>query len=197
MRRTATFLLLIGGFALVPAQQAAAGTAGPLLGPGSRGPEVATWQRVLGTWLTASVTRPARTFRERHGLLAVDGLFGQLTTAATRAFQREGRIRADGIVGPQTRREWVSAFCTFSQGAGPPVLRRGDVGACVGLVQVVLDRWLAGARLGRQLLADGIYGPRTERAVLLFQRERHLRADRVVGRPTWDALARLPRGLNA
>jgi peptidoglycan hydrolase-like protein with peptidoglycan-binding domain len=36
--------------------------------------------------------------------------------------------------------------------------------------------------------ADGVYGPRTQRALVTFQRRHHLRPDGVVGSRTWRAL---------
>lgn len=62
-----------------------------LLCVGSRGPEVVTVQRELNRQL---FPRPN---------LDEDGIFGPLTQAAVRAFQRQAGIDIDGIVGPQTR----------------------------------------------------------------------------------------------
>ncbi len=62
-----------------------------LLSLGSRGPEVVTVQRELNRQL---FPRPN---------LSEDGIFGTLTAAAVRAFQRQAGIDIDGIVGPQTR----------------------------------------------------------------------------------------------
>ena len=64
---------------------------GGLLRRGDRGPAVATWQRQLNQAI--------------HSGLAVDGVFGAATDAATRAFQRSRGIAADGVVGPRTRAE--------------------------------------------------------------------------------------------
>src|SRR5262245_33838700 len=59
-----------------------------ILRRGSDGEHVRRWQRFL----------------IGQGLLRgpADGLFGPVTEAATKAFQRRGRARADGWVGPQT-----------------------------------------------------------------------------------------------
>ncbi len=56
---------------------------------GSRGDDVTAWQGAL------NVVRDAR--------LATDGIFGPLTAAATRGFQRAAGLAADGVVGPLTR----------------------------------------------------------------------------------------------
>lgn len=45
---------------------------------------------------------------------------------------------------------------------------------------------------GHYCQSDGIYGPRTLRAVLAFQSSKGLRVDGIVGRDTWRALLRQP-----
>lgn len=59
-----------------------------ILRRGSKGDDVLRWQRFL----------------VGHGLLSsrVDGLFGPLSEAATRAFQRRAKCGVDGVVGPAT-----------------------------------------------------------------------------------------------
>ncbi|MPV37304.1 hypothetical protein GB881_09615 [Georgenia subflava] len=60
-----------------------------LLQLGSEGLEVAEWQGQLN--------------QVRSAVIEVDGIFGPATDAATRAFQREHSLAADGKVGPSTR----------------------------------------------------------------------------------------------
>ena len=55
-----------------------------------------------------------------------------------------------------------------------------------GSAVVVLQRDL-------HLRADGTFGPQTERAVIAFQRRHHLSADGVVGARTWAALGGAPQ----
>jgi cell wall-associated NlpC family hydrolase len=55
-----------------------------------------------------------------------------------------------------------------------------------GSAVVVLQRDL-------HLRADGVFGPQTKRAVVTFQRRHHLSADGVVGARTWWALGGAPR----
>ncbi len=66
----------------------------------------------------------------------------------------------------------------------PPVLRRGARGEAVRRLQTLLRRhgFSPGA-------VDGIFGPATEAAVVAFQRAHGLLADGVVGPRTWRALA--------
>lgn len=70
------------------------GTTALLLKPGVTGGAVKSWQRELNRWL-----------RTQPGLqpLPVDGAFGALTDAATKALQQAAGLTADGIVGPATR----------------------------------------------------------------------------------------------
>lgn len=61
---------------------------------------------------------------------------------------------------------------------GRLTIRRGDRGAHV----MNLQRLLPG------VAADGIFGPRTEQAVRLFQQQNGLKVDGIVGPKTWAAL---------
>ena len=61
-------------------------------------------------------------------------------------------------------------------------LRRGDTGADVHALQRLLNVG------GAALQTDGIFGEKTERAVIVFQRKHGLAVDGVVGRETWTAL---------
>lgn len=145
--------------------------AGPTLALGSRGPGVAELQRFLKA--AGVLTGP------------VDGDFGPMTQAAVRRFQQAKGLSVDGVVGPQT---WAAL-----RGARPatpsipasrrPVLRQGDMGADVELLQRQLIRH--GFTPGD---VDGQFGSQTRRALVEFQRARGLHADGVAGPSTWQAL---------
>ena len=64
-----------------------------------------------------------------------------------------------------------------------PMLRRGSRGEFVAEAQILLRD--AGFSPGP---VDGIFGSKTENAVLDFQRDRRIEVDGVVGPETWDAL---------
>ncbi len=66
----------------------------PLLRVGSTGAAVGSWQSTLNRLF--ALGRPV------HARIAVDGIFGPNTQAATLAFQRFAHIGADGVVGPIT-----------------------------------------------------------------------------------------------
>ena len=63
-------------------------------------------------------------------------------------------------------------------------LRPGAVGWDVQILQSMLNLQLDGP----DLATDGVYGPRTENHVTLFQATKRLSVDRVVGPKTWAAL---------
>src|SRR5688572_26351372 len=137
----------------------------PALRQGLCGPEVEYLQRQL----------------EGAGVFdgPVDGVFEARTKAAVMAFQRARGLEVDGIVGPRT---WAALDTRRGSGLRP-ILKRGVCEAAVVVLQKVLATH--GFDPGSK---DGLFGPKTERAVLAFQRAKGLEADGVVGPKTWNAL---------
>ncbi|NEP91102.1 MAG: peptidoglycan-binding protein [Okeania sp. SIO2C2] len=64
-----------------------------------------------------------------------------------------------------------------------PVLRNGSTGSDVTLIQRLLNNAGYGS-----LVEDGIFGVRTDAAVMMFQKDRNLIVDGIVGSQTWEAL---------
>ena len=62
-----------------------------------------------------------------------------------------------------------------------PLMRGNDV--------MGVQRWL-NRELGPDIDADGIYGPKTEASVRAYQKLKKLAVDGIVGRLTWESLAR-------
>lgn len=166
-------------------------TAGrPVLRSGSAGPDVRTLQE--------------RLVAHGYQLGATDGRFGPRTEMAVRAFQQDRQLAVDGVVGPQT---WsrldvepvppaapvapatpVVPAAQAPEWQAPPscareVLRMRSRGRCVQTLQRRLNT------LGFQAGApDGIFGKKTNDAVVAFQKDRGLIIDGVVGPQTWSAL---------
>lgn len=156
----------------------------PVLARGDSGPAVEKWQKDLNRWL--AIERPD------EPQLVEDGIFGRRTDAATRTFQEAMNIAVDGIVGPETR----AALQGYFEGRGGDgdgdedgLLVRGDSGPGVERWQEDLNRWLQNERPKRaQLVVDGIFGRRTERATRAFQKAMDLTVDGIVGPQTRAAM---------
>jgi peptidoglycan hydrolase-like protein with peptidoglycan-binding domain/DNA-binding CsgD family transcriptional regulator len=104
----------------------------------------------------------------------VDGLFGPRTEHAVLVFQRTHGLAVDGIVGPQTRTHLRYHGTEPFAGLGAGYSRPGGS----DLTREIQRRLRA---LGFQPgPVDGLFGPRTERAVRDFQESRGLDPDGLV-----------------
>ncbi len=105
-----------------PAGRAEAGAPAPspLLGRGSTGPAVRTWQDEMNGLF--SVQEPI------HPAVAEDGIFGPLTLEGTESFQRYAGIAVDGVVGPVTR---GAASRLLARSATPTATPAGSAPATV------------------------------------------------------------------
>jgi N-acetylmuramoyl-L-alanine amidase len=116
------------------------------------------------------------------------GEFGEATTEAVRAFQRDRGLTPDGEVGPETWRNLYEAGYRLGDRLlflRRPMLRGEDVAELQSrLSQLGFDP-------GK---VDGIFGPEAERAVLEFQRNRNLTEDGTAGPAVITELRLLVRG---
>ena len=173
---------------------------GSPLRPGSSGEEVIVLQNQLNRVAINFPTIPA---------VFADGVFGEDTAEAVRAFQRVANLSPDGVVGRAT---WyaLSRYYTAvkklaelkSEGEAPQynvfdfpgILRRGSRGTGVQQLQFFLNNLAAYNPAIPSQKVDGIFGTGTERAVRAFQTAYRLPEDGVVGEETWDALIGAYRG---
>ena len=109
-----------------------------------------------------------------------DGIFGPRTARAVTAYQKTMKIKADGIVGPQT---WGLLFAP-TPAEEKRNLRLNDSGDDVKLLQKLLCHF--GFNCGAE---DGRFGGKTDAAVRTFQRKMGLLTGiGIVGPRTWGAL---------
>ena len=104
----------------------------------------------------------------------IDGMFGDATEAAVKAFQQEKEITVDGIVGKVT---WINID---EADQSEPVLRIGSTGLPVRRAQKRMS--LVGFDVGG---VDGRYGTKTESVVKELQQRSQVTVDGVVGPQTW------------
>ena len=144
----------------------------PTLQIGSRGPAVIDLQRLLNEQFSGSPVGGVIT------RLAEDGFYGPKTEDAVKIAQFRYLLFQDGIAGNQTWRSLSEERILVEEF---PVLRRGDHNPSVAVVQTTLGLVPASA-------IDSIFGAQTEAAVKDYQRASRLVADGIVGPRTWKAL---------
>jgi peptidoglycan hydrolase-like protein with peptidoglycan-binding domain len=138
---------------------------GPTLAKGSTGDDVRRLQRILVMIKDLDYT-------------GIDGIFGANTQAAVESFQEGAQLAVDGIVGPKT---WAA----LPPDPHTPLLRSGDSGPDVRRLQTGLHAYATGGQGADPGPIDGEFGPRTEHAVRVYQSERGVTVDGVVGDRTW------------
>ena len=133
----------------------------------------------------------------------VDGIFGIRTENAVRKFQEVFNLTPDGIVGPATwyalvrlytavtslseLRSLGQTFYVNSWVLNNPI-RQGDTGVRVEHLQYMLSVLSAYIQQIPPLTIDGIFGPRTQAAVIAAQRLFGLPETGVVDPETWDEI---------
>ena len=164
-----------------------------LLQRGSEGTGVLVLQYYLSYIASFVPTVPA---------VLIDGMFGEDTERAVRAFQSTYGLTADGVVGPITWREITDVYAglvasipvRFSEGVVIPFsgasLSLGSEGEDVRVMQEYL-RYIAKTYAEIPTVTpDGVFGDQTRAAVVAFQRLFSIPApEGVVGAITWSAIA--------
>jgi peptidoglycan hydrolase-like protein with peptidoglycan-binding domain len=189
MRWLAVALVISGaaaGWVATPAQA----TAVPILVPGDRGGEVATWQATLDFVFEQQrrLSLPVvRAFLHRHGPLEQDRVFGPLTEDLTRVYQHVVGLPPTGTVGTPEWKWWIESQITCC-GAGYPTLQEGEWSAYVTWWQISLNRWLCrNDPSAPRLIPDGIFGPLTKQATMTFQQAAQIGVDGIAGPESWKA----------
>lgn len=111
----------------------------------------------------------------------IDGIAGPATIRGVAAFQRRVGLRADGKAGPATRRALGPLGRPLF---GRRTMHRGLFGWDVAVLQFLL------ARRGELVPVSGYFDRRTEIALRIFQRSRHLAVDGIAGQRTLTAFRR-------
>lgn len=162
---------------------------------GSIGNEVYTIQNQLN--------RIARNYPAIPTINNPNGTFDLPTQEAVLDFQRIFNLVPDGVVGKATWYKIKYIFTSVTRLAEltseglqlqdvepiyPTTLRLGDRNLGVGVLQLYLDT--IGYFNGNIpiVVVDGIFGPRTQEAVIAFQNAYDLTPDGIVGRNTWNTL---------
>ena len=108
--------------------------------------------------------------REHGSDVAADHIFGPVTAAEVKAFQKGKGLSVDGIVGNQT---WPALIVTINL---------GDSGDAVRAAQ---SQW-------RFIDHDGVFGQGLDALVRQFQESNGLTDDGIVGPKTWKAMGKGP-----
>lgn len=161
---------------------------------GSRGPDVVQMQVMLN--------RIGQNYPAIPRVTA-DGIFGQQTENAVRAFQRIFNLTEDGIVGKSSWYQMVRLYVGVTRLAelesegqrfvgiswqAPASLQSGSSGQSVRQLQYMLNVVSQFVNSIPTVAEDGIFGEATQNAVRAFQRFAGLTVDGIVGPATWNAL---------
>lgn len=110
----------------------------------------------------------------------------EFTVEALPGNEHKGSVRVEVVNGFEgvVSSAWETYHLVCVPGSHRPGLLPGSRGLAVTSLQAGLNRWLKSRKM-TPLMVDGVFGPRTEAAVLAFQEDRGLEADGRVGTTTW------------
>ena len=121
----------------------------------------------------------------------VDGLYGESTENAVKAFQRANGLSGDGQAGEQTQTKLYSSSARYASSpvttANPDQQRSLSLGMTGNDVYALQERLIELRYLSG--VADGVFGPETQEAVMAYQKNNGLEADGVAGLTTLKKLA--------
>lgn len=115
-----------------------------------------------------------------------DGIYGETTVTAVKAFQRNNGLSGDGQAGEQTQTKLYSASARYAASpvttADPNQTRSLSVGMTGNDVYAMQERLIELRYLSG--VADGVFGTETQTALVAFQKNNNLTADGVAGAST-------------
>ena len=116
------------------------------------------------------IVRVAQLLTGFSKLNEADGQFSADFTSYMITWQKNRNLTADGVIGPKT---WAA----IAKDAPACSTSKNRTSAATQALQIGLD--------GANLIADGIYGERTKKAVAAFQASAGLKSDGICGEQTW------------
>ncbi|MDO5378820.1 MAG: peptidoglycan-binding protein [Clostridia bacterium] len=121
----------------------------------------------------------------------VDGIYGESTASAVKAFQRNNSLSGDGQAGVQTQTKLYSATAKYASNpvatANPEQTRSLSVGMTGNDVYALQERLIELRYLDG--VADGVFGSETQSALIEFQKNNGLTADGTAGASTLKKLS--------
>ena len=121
----------------------------------------------------------------------VDGIYGETTASAVKAFQRANGLSGDGQAGVQTQSKLYSSSARYASSpvatADPDAARTLTLGMTGNDVYALQERLIELRYLSG--VADGVFGAETQAALIAFQKNNSLTADGNAGSTTLKKLA--------
>lgn len=121
----------------------------------------------------------------------VDGIYGETTVSAVKAFQRANGLSGDGQAGAQTQSKLYSSSARYASSpvatANPDATRTLTLGMTGNDVYALQERLIELRYLSG--VADGVFGAETQAALVAFQKNNGLTADGNAGSSTLKKLA--------
>jgi NAD(P)H-hydrate repair Nnr-like enzyme with NAD(P)H-hydrate epimerase domain len=153
--------------------------------PGVYGDQMQPFQNVLKKGSTGSeTTRIQKMLYDLDYTIIVDGVFGTATEKVVKKFQQEHLLDVTGIVDEITKGA-LQAELTWKNEtsiASGSILKKGHSGAAVVTLQKALNK------KGAKLVADGVFGEATLKALKTFQKKAKMKEDGIAGSQVWKAL---------
>ena len=161
--------------------------------------------------------RTIRRLQERLRLIAqygnnmpletVDGIYGEETANAVRAFQQLFGLTPTGEMNYETWTVLDEVYAAVFEKTSPPipldvfpdgdfVLKQGEESPLVVIVEIMLNTLAAAFDNLPEVETTGVYGDSHSSAVQKFQGVNNIEPSGESDKLTWNALARLYNGLN-